>query len=105
MQPFASDLAHRLAAVSVYDREIHIRRAASAAFQENVGRQVGFGRKISPCREECHLPLSHREYFPTESMCFEKPTSMPLAFDGRRFYLQLLRSQSEHCVDLLFLCI
>lgn len=40
MRPYALEIARRLVAVSVYDREIHIRRAASAAFQENVGRLV-----------------------------------------------------------------
>lgn len=49
MQPFALEVAQRLVAVSVYDREIHIRRAASAAFQESVGRLV--------CRRVC---LVHR---------------------------------------------
>lgn len=40
LKPHALSLAQRLVAVSLYDREIHIRRAASAAFQENVGRLV-----------------------------------------------------------------
>lgn len=38
--PHADNLARRLVTVALYDREIHIRRAASAAFQEYVGRTV-----------------------------------------------------------------
>ncbi|KAJ2930914.1 hypothetical protein H1R20_g6182, partial [Candolleomyces eurysporus] len=38
LKPHATDLANRLASVAIYDREIHIRRAASAAYQEHVGR-------------------------------------------------------------------
>ena len=38
--PFAANLARHIVSVSVYDREIHIRRATSAAFQEHVGRMV-----------------------------------------------------------------
>ncbi|KAF8957293.1 tubulin folding cofactor D C terminal-domain-containing protein [Flammula alnicola] len=44
--PHASNLARRLATVALYDREIHIRRAASAAFQEHVGRNSLFPHGI-----------------------------------------------------------
>ncbi|KAF9468537.1 tubulin folding cofactor D C terminal-domain-containing protein [Collybia nuda] len=44
--PYASHLAQYLSAVALYDREIHIRRAASAAFQEHVGRNSLFPHGI-----------------------------------------------------------
>lgn len=38
LQPFAELMATTLASVAVFDREVGVRRAASAAFQEGVGR-------------------------------------------------------------------
>ncbi|KAJ2783896.1 hypothetical protein H4R18_001452 [Coemansia javaensis] len=41
------DMATALVSVAVFDRESSVRRAASAAFQEHVGRQSGFPHGIS----------------------------------------------------------
>lgn len=38
--PHVERISINLVIVSVYDREVNVRRASSAAFQENVGRQV-----------------------------------------------------------------
>ncbi|KAA1469978.1 TBCD protein [Dentipellis sp. KUC8613] len=51
LQPFAKDLARNLVSVSVYDREVQIRRAASAAFQEYVGRTGVFPDGIDVLRK------------------------------------------------------
>ena len=47
MRPHVATLAPSLISVAVFDREVNCRRAASAAFQENVGRQGEFPNGIS----------------------------------------------------------
>eukprot|EP01083_Nonionella_stella_P167755 564657_1 len=46
MQPYVLKLSKSLLTMAVFDKEIHCRRAACAAFQENVGRQGNFPHGI-----------------------------------------------------------
>lgn len=47
LEPFAKEMATKLAVASIADREIQVRRAAAAAFQENAGRHGLFPHGIS----------------------------------------------------------
>ncbi|XP_041434665.1 tubulin-specific chaperone D-like isoform X2 [Xenopus laevis] len=46
MKPFVNQIASALVIAAVFDRDVNCRRAASAAFQENVGRQGTFPHGI-----------------------------------------------------------
>ncbi|CAK9822126.1 Tubulin-specific chaperone D [Anthophora retusa] len=46
IQPYVKEIAATLVVATCFDREINCRRAASAAFQENVGRQGNFPHGI-----------------------------------------------------------
>ncbi|KAH9512991.1 hypothetical protein Btru_035543 [Bulinus truncatus] len=66
--PYVHQIANNLIIVSVFDREVNVRRAAAAAFQENVGRQGTFPHGIEILttvdyfavgnRPKCYLELS-----------------------------------------------
>ena len=51
LRPHALELARRLVTVALFDREIPIRRAASAAYQEFVGRTVSVQHPAYPGNE------------------------------------------------------
>ncbi|CAL8088168.1 unnamed protein product [Calicophoron daubneyi] len=66
--PYVTQVANALVLVSLFDREVNVRRAGAAAFQENVGRQGQFPHGIdilTACdyfavrnRKNCYLKLS-----------------------------------------------
>ncbi|KAI6114406.1 TBCD protein [Pisolithus sp. B1] len=58
--PHASKLAEKLVAVSLFDRDVSIRRAASAAFQEHVGRMGLFAHGIDVLRKTDFYSVSIR---------------------------------------------
>ncbi|CAO3632731.1 unnamed protein product [Cunninghamella blakesleeana] len=60
LAPFVMRIAQNLVVISVFDREINIRRASSAAFQENVGRQGIFPRGIDIIQLADYFSLGNR---------------------------------------------
>ncbi|TFK74799.1 TBCD protein [Pluteus cervinus] len=61
LESHANNLARRLVTVALYDREIPIRRAASAAFQEHVGRTGLFPHGIDVLRKTDFYAVSIRK--------------------------------------------
>ena len=60
LKPFVIELARTLLTVCIYDKEIHCRRAAAAAFQEHVGRQGHFPYGIEILTEADYFTLGVR---------------------------------------------
>ncbi|KAL0480493.1 tubulin-folding cofactor D [Acrasis kona] len=60
MQPYVNQLAAALLRTAVFDRELNCRRAAAAAFQENVGRQGNFSHGIDILTKADYFSLCNR---------------------------------------------
>ncbi|ORY54682.1 ARM repeat-containing protein, partial [Neocallimastix californiae] len=60
MKPYVNDMAKALVALSVFDRELNVRRASSAAFQENVGRQGLFPHGIDIITKADYFTVGNR---------------------------------------------
>ena len=60
LKPFVDQLAESLVILSVFDREVNIRRASAAAFQENVGRQGTFPNGIEILTAADYFTIGNR---------------------------------------------
>lgn len=61
MKPFVNQLASSLVITAVFDRNVNCRRAASAAFQENVGRQGTFPHGIEILTAADYFAVGNRK--------------------------------------------
>lgn len=62
MKPYVERLAKTLILVILFDKEVNCRRAASAAFQEHVGRQGYFPHGIEIITEADYFTLGNKNY-------------------------------------------
>ena len=70
MRPHVMALASKLICISLFDREVNCRRAASATFQEAVGRQGTFPHGIEILTEADYFTLSNRVNAYLNVSCF-----------------------------------
>lgn len=70
METHLAELARHLLLVGLFDREINCRRAASAAFQEHVGRQGSFPHGIEILTEADYFTLGNRNHAYLHVSCF-----------------------------------
>lgn len=70
MKPHVHTLSNKLIIVSLFDREVNCRRAASATFQECVGRQGTFPHGIEILTEADYFTLSNRVNAYLNVSCF-----------------------------------
>ena len=61
VRPHVAVIARSLVNVAIFDREVQCRRAASAAFQENVGRQGTFPNGIDIVTEADYFAVGSRQ--------------------------------------------
>lgn len=70
MKPYVHTLSTKLIVESLFDREVNCRRAASATFQECVGRQGTFPHGIEILTEADYFTLSNRVNAYLNVSCF-----------------------------------
>ncbi|XP_042198429.1 tubulin-specific chaperone D isoform X2 [Callorhinchus milii] len=62
MKPFVNQIASSLVIAAIFDRNVNCRRAASAAFQENVGRQGTFPHGIDILTAADYFAVGNRTH-------------------------------------------
>ncbi|ESP04000.1 hypothetical protein LOTGIDRAFT_156603 [Lottia gigantea] len=62
LKPYVNQIANGLILATIFDREVNVRRAASAAFQENVGRQGIFPHGIDILTTADYFAVGNRSH-------------------------------------------